>query len=164
MVENWAKYEAFSSKRYGTLKQRFYNAVIPEPNSGCWLYGEGYDGDDGYIKIRIGDWRDKVHRLSWRVHNGPIPPGQQVLHKCDVPCCVNPDHLFLGTAEDNVADKVSKNRQAKGIGHPCSKLTEDNVRYIRGSDETNRALGRRFNVSHGIINNIKKGIDWKHIK
>lgn len=166
-TSNWAKIETLGSKRYGTPEQRFFKAVIPEPNSGCWLYSEGYEElDGGHVRVRFGDCREKAHRLSWRMHRGPIPAGVQVLHKCDVACCVNPDHLFLGTAVDNVVDKVKKDRQAKGRRSPSAKLTESDVIAIRkmsAEGAGRRELGRIFGVSHGIICNIVYRRDWKHV-
>jgi hypothetical protein len=88
-----------------------------------------------------------------------------VLHRCDVFCCVNPDHLFLGTGADNVADKVKKDRQAKGTDSPSAKLTENDVREIRLLEGkiSNRAIGRLYGVSHGRIGNIFHGKSWKHV-
>lgn len=86
---------------------------IPEPNSGCLLFF-GCRQSDGYGYIRRRPALFLAHRVAWRVAFGPIPKDLQVLHRCDVRCCVNPAHLFLGTNDDNRADCVSKERQAKG--------------------------------------------------
>ena len=106
-------------KRYGTYKlkgrhrppvaDRFQEGYLPEPTSGCWLWkrainsaGYGLIGKEGKLYT--------AHRISWELHNGPIPEGIQVCHKCDVKYCVNPDHLFLGTQKDNMDDAVRKGR------------------------------------------------------
>lgn len=84
----------------------------PEAITGCWLW-TGRLTNSGYgqiAKSTHGEW--KAHRLFWRVANGPIPGGLCVLHKCDTPACVNPDHLFLGTQADNVQDMMNKHRSA----------------------------------------------------
>lgn len=95
-------------------KDRFFEKVIPEPNSGCWLWIGAWHGDGyGIVKIRQVNFR--THRVSWELHNGPIPDGLCVLHKCDTPCCVNPNHLFLGTQPDNVQDCLNKNRHTQQI-------------------------------------------------
>lgn len=103
-------------RRYGTIKlqrktlrERFNSRHIPVPESGCWLW-EGAVDRYGYGKIRDNCHRVQAHRVSWILHNGPIPEGLCVLHKCDVPGCVNPDHLFLGTNKDNTQDALKKGR------------------------------------------------------
>jgi hypothetical protein len=88
---------------------RFWNKV--HKTATCWLWrghknkGYGLFAEDG-LKAR-----KRVHRFSWELHNGAIPGGLLVCHKCDVRCCVRPDHLFLGTHQDNYDDMVSKGRQ-----------------------------------------------------
>ena len=101
-----------------TLQQRFEEKYIPEPMSGCWLWTASVN-DKGYGKLSIsaGIWK-KAHRISWEINVGPIPKGSGyhgtcVLHKCDVPSCVNPDHLFLGTNADNIYDRMDKGRGRK---------------------------------------------------
>ena len=91
---------------------RFMAFVHPEPNSGCWIYA-GAGPHDGYGNFTYGG-RSGVtvgaHRFMWLATFGEIPPGANVLHRCDMPFCVNPDHLFLGTQTDNMVDMVAKGR------------------------------------------------------
>ena len=85
--------------------------LIPEPNSGCWLW-EGSTTRDGYGLVTIAPRKSphRVHRLAWEQAYGPIPEKMSVLHRCDVPACCNPAHLFLGSQQDNVTDMVTKGR------------------------------------------------------
>jgi hypothetical protein len=79
----------------------------------CWLWTESVD-KDGYGRIRGGDGHVRAHRYSYALHYGPIPNNLWVLHRCDNPRCVRPDHLFLGTAQDNADDRTNKGRSATG--------------------------------------------------
>lgn len=98
------------------------------PN-GCWEW-TAFRDLGGYGMVQLNGRAVRSHRVSWAMHNGEIPQGMCVLHKCDNPPCCNPFHLYLGTNADNNADKVARNRQAKGdnVGmrlHPESKLWGD---------------------------------------
>lgn len=90
---------------------RFSRKYIPEPNSGCWLWlgaisATGY----GYFDAREFPGEHRAHRISYRLHKGPIPDGLFVCHSCDQRSCVNPSHLWLGTALDNNRDMIAKGR------------------------------------------------------
>ena len=147
--------------------------VMPVPNSGCWIW-LGSINDFGYGKLTLNSKSVRAHRLSWEQHRGPIPDGLWVLHKCDVPCCVNPDHLFLGTRVDNVRDMFQKGRggrekmvatrRARGIGrgegNPNAKLTEAQAREIYLSREMGTVLARRFGISQAIVSEIRHRKRW----
>jgi hypothetical protein len=125
---------------------------------------------EGYVrvgKMKRGVRRKKrAHRLIWEECFGPIPEAMFVLHKCDNPSCVNPDHLFLGTHKDNIRDMVSKGRGVdnRGIRHGMSKLTEDDVRAIRASTEPGPVLCRRYGVVKSTISVIRSKKAWGHLK
>lgn len=143
-------------------KDRFMERVEADPNSGCWLWtgaldigGYGLIGGAGLSNL-------KVHRLSYEANVGPIPPGLFVLHKCDVRCCCNPNHLFVGTKQDNAIDAVRKGWWVDNVGekHGMSKLSNDSVRLIRDAlktDETQKSIARRFGVHQTTICDIKRG-------
>lgn len=95
-----------------TLKEKFDEKYIPDPNTGCWLWSASLY-KDGYGQIVDKESRrspKRAHRVSYELYNGPISDDVLVLHRCDTPACVNPDHLFLGTHNDNMKDKVKKGR------------------------------------------------------
>lgn len=134
---------------------------MPEPNTGCWFW-LGYCDKDGYGSFSYKRKPNKAHRFSYFLFRGEIGENL-VLHSCDVPCCVNPDHLFLGGHKENMIDKVNKNRCAKGESHGMSKLNQNQVREIRVSSESNRKLSIKYNVNKKLIIEIKKRRIWKHI-
>jgi hypothetical protein len=142
----------------------FEACISPEPNSGCWLWADGGEiVKGGYIRIMSGSRRRLAHRYAYERYRGPIPPGLYVCHHCDVRCCVNPDHLFLGTLADNNADRDRKGRQPRGTDIGLAKLTDADVLEIRASTETQRALGRRYGVAHCTIGLILRHETWTHL-
>jgi hypothetical protein len=138
---------------------------------GCWLW-VGAKNNKGYGQFRVQGKSTLAHRTSWILKNGEIPPHLNVLHKCDVRNCVNPDHLFLGTLKDNMRDCSNKGRLSvnwpgyKGEQHKLSKLTVAEVLEIR-SDEKQRGYGMRlakkYGVSPSTIYDAAKGRLWAHI-
>ena len=98
----------------GTLAERFWSFIVPS-EEGCWGW-EGPLSTYGYGVLSVGHRGEiKAHRLSWEIHNGPVPEGLCVLHKCDVRSCNRPDHLWLGTRRDNTLDMFSKGRDRRSI-------------------------------------------------
>lgn len=98
----------------------FWSQVHPEALSGCWLWHGRDGGTRGYGKYN-GRW---AHRVAYERAHGPIPSGLFVLHRCDVPACVNPNHLWLGTAADNARDMREKGRSAAGAKHGLARHPE----------------------------------------
>src|SRR5262245_839701 len=116
----------------------------------CWLW-RGSVFQHGYGRRKISGVTWQAHRLAWALRNGSIPDGLWVLHRCDVPLCVNPAHLFLGTVLDNNRDALRKGRAAVGERAPAAKLTAEDVQRIRREyaegDGGTRTLAARYGVS-----------------
>jgi hypothetical protein len=151
-----------------SLEERFHIKVSPEPNTGCWLW-TGATKELGYGVIgrgRRGQGTEKAHRVSWRLHYGDIPDGQCVCHRCDVPSCVNPEHLFLGSLGDNARDCVAKGRNFvpnnRGERAKWAKLTSADVAEIRKRAITGVAYAKRYGVSKSAIYQIWAGQNWAH--
>lgn len=145
-------------------KQRFLSKV--KTGNGChaWV---GTKFSTGYGAFWFKGQNRGAHRIAWEMTNGEIPKGLFVCHKCDNPACVNVEHMFLGTIQDNNEDKRIKERQARGESQAASKLTEEDVREIRaiysqgGISQTE--LGRRYGVGHTLISYVVNKIYWKHV-
>lgn len=151
-----------------SLIQTFWRLTMKSPD-GCWLWRGAALPPMGHGTIRRGKKNYTVHRLSWEIHRGPIPDGLQVCHHCDVPKCVNPDHLFIGTQADNNRDRHAKGRtvmpRLRGSQHPGAKLTEDDVRAIRAAHHKISApqLAKQYGVTKGAIHQIHMGLRWGHL-
>jgi len=141
-----------------TLEERFWLKVTK--TDACWLWTAAQDGK-GYGVFNIGHHRtSRAHRVSWVLRHGPIADEACVLHTCDVPTCVNPDHLFLGTRADNMADCHRKGRVQQGARHYMTKLTEADVHAIRAAVGSCAEIGRRFGISPSSVCMIQNGRRW----
>jgi HNH endonuclease len=148
------------------LIQRLLKNSTLNPLTGCWdwtksvtKWGYGHINVNGKIKL--------AHRISYEAIH-PLPTHLCVLHKCDNPRCINPEHLFLGTNADNVRDKVSKGRQSKigqskGENHSLAKLSNNDVLFIRASSLPQKELAVQFNTTQSNISLIKNRVKWTHI-
>lgn len=105
----------------GRLLTTFWKWVDRSDPDGCWPWTR-FRGTDGYGFLRIGQKTIRTHRHAWTLTNGPIPSGAEVCHRCDNPPCCRPDHLFLGTHAENMADMVAKNRRGRD---PSKRATTD---------------------------------------
>jgi hypothetical protein len=168
----------------GRLAERLWSKVDKRGPQDCWLW-RGSRGMCGKGHGQIGLGRRKrlqTHRVSWTLQHGAIPPGLLVLHHCDVPHCVNPAHLFLGTQKDNMQDAKAKGRVrsvnpsgdahwtrkrperlARGERHGSAKLTADQVREIReryASGVPQKHLVNDYSVSKSQISKILLGRSW----
>jgi len=150
--------------------KRFWDKV--DKSGDCWEWTGCRV--HGYGQMLIDGSGVKAHRLSWVMHNGEIPAGDHhgtmcVLHKCDNPGCVNPDHLFLGTHQDNMDDMSRKGRanapSLSGESNGASRLTESDVIEIRNlhPHKNQHQLADMFGVAVMTINRAVRRITWKHI-
>ena len=144
------------------ILDRFLSKVNKLPK-GCWEYFE-FKTDRGYGQFWMlgANWR--AHRASYILHKGEIPDGMFVLHECDNPSCVNPDHLKLGTHQDNMNDKVKRDRQMKGNKHWAYRFTEEMKKHIATLPGPQRLIAKQFNTTQSQIWRIRQkyGMGVKH--
>lgn len=147
-----------------TLTERFFAYVKKTDN--CWLW-VGYRDPNGYGRMNYNGGPKLASRLSWMIHHGSLPEGSCVCHKCDNPQCVNPDHLFVGSQADNMADMTAKGRARKrglkGEQHNLAKLTESAVRKIRSSKKSAAEIAEEFGVSRTTVYDVRNRRIWTHI-
>lgn len=139
----------------GTIEERFWSKVH-RTHGGCWLWTGAVD-DKGYGQFWAGRTQ-KAHRQAWILSIGEIPIGLWVCHSCDTPSCVRPEHLWLGTREQNEDDARAKGRlRLRWSREQTSKLTTSEVMLILSSTETARVLASRYGVTAPMIRLIKQG-------
>lgn len=126
----------------------------------------------GYAKARYQGRQATMHRIVYCKSTGTNLAdivGEVVRHTCDNPRCINPEHLIIGTHQDNINDKVRRNRQAKGEVHGMAVLTAENVRFIRKHYKprcelySGRKLAQKYNVTPAAISLVIKGKKWAHV-
>ncbi len=146
-----------------TLSQRLAHYSMPHA-SGCILWTKGKNklgyGTIGYFGKSL-----LAHRAVWIVANGPIPAGLSICHRCDVPACINLDHLFVDTHAGNMADMKAKGRQRtfRGETSKRAKLTDAAVREIRASRSPLRVMADRFGVTMSTISRVRREKGWVHV-
>lgn len=156
-----------------------FESKIHKPSSGssmtCWTW-RGLLASNGYgifpTKQRSPDGQSIsrnviAHRKSFEIHCGPIPDGMSVLHRCDTPACVRPDHLFLGTQTDNMRDCAVKGRvrhqDHKGEGNNRARLTEQQVREVRSDGRQPDQVAAKYGITIGHVHQIRRRRSWAHI-
>lgn len=173
------------NKNLGLTEREAFESRMKHMPNGCIEWGGNIDGT-GYGRFCFKRRIELAHRAAWRIFKGEIPKNACLLHRCDNPPCVNPDHLFLGDRGDNARDMASKGRQwiqqnperrldtlvcptelkPRGEQHGMSKLTEQQVISIR-ERSSNGELGKHLAVSFGcartLISAIVNGQIWRHV-
>ena len=140
------------------IPQRFWEKVTKTDT--CWLWMAATAGPQGFQYGRFWNGTNTLiaSRYSWQLHHGPIPEGMYVLHTCDVPLCVNPFHLFLGTQKQNMQDCAAKHRNG------AAKFSETEIRRIRSStNQTLDQLAHAFHTTKSNIHYIRKGTTWQWV-
>jgi hypothetical protein len=150
------------------LARRLANGLDTAEPGKCWEWRRAHNGD-GYGTLTVNGRQVYAHRLSFELSGGIIPYGMDVLHECDNPRCINPEHLSAGTRAKNMADCHARGRskipspRMKGKSNGASKLTEAHVRTIReglAAGVTQARLAQRFGVSQPLISKINRGEIW----
>lgn len=154
-----------NKRQYSTLQSQIKSAI--QEKDGHWIWQKSTSGGGSkYGSLENNGRKLLAHRASYEAFIGKIPTGLNVCHSCDIPLCVNPAHLFLGSQKDNHADMVKKNRQANREKHGMSKLSENNIINIKHmiKDGINqRKIAKYYAVTQAAISLINRNKTWKHV-
>jgi hypothetical protein len=156
---------------FGSTEIDTFVLTTKKTPSGC-IEWQGSKFVRGYGRSFMNGRQCTASRVSYSMFVGPIPEGLHILHSCDNPPCVNPTHLRAGTSKENMQERERKGRRKapKGEGHSMAKLTEDDVRAIRGNhdpkspERNSRALAKQYGVDYSMIRLIINNKNWKHVK
>jgi hypothetical protein len=142
-------------------QEEFETKFLGEPNSGCWLWLGAMCGKYG----RFGTPSRSVHRIAYELYVEAIPCGLFICHKCDTPSCVNPSHLYVGTAKDNSNDKWNRGRANIPFGerHYKAKLTKEDVVAIRSSPLGLTELAKIYGCSKVAIHYARNRRNWRSV-
>ena len=148
-----------------TIRERFEEKFIPEPMSGCWLWTASVI-NEGYGRFEIGYKTVSAHRVSFALYKGEIPNGMHVLHSCDVKSCVNPEHLRVGTSQQNTKEAFDRGLRPSMVGenNPRAKLCFSDVIKIRGLRQSGWGVGRlvsEFGISRSQVKRIINNKVWR---
>ena len=141
--------------------ERFFDYTFPEPNSGCWIWVGGISSR-GYGGFWLNPKTVRSHRFAYEAFVEEIPKDKIILHKCDNKLCCNPDHLKIGTHDDNMLDMVHKNRQATWK-KKALKLTPQDVKFIRNDPRSANRLSKILGVNRRTVDRVRNGQFWASI-
>jgi hypothetical protein len=138
---------------------------MPEPNSGCWIWLGAVDWDNYGIAWDTELKRNaRAHRYVYECLVGSVPADKKLLHRCDNSCCVNPDHLFIGTTAENNRDCKAKGRNARGESHGMNKISPATVLAIRDAVGSHSEVAVIYGVSKSLVTKIKARHLWKDLE
>jgi len=149
------EYRGYKEYQYRSVTERFWEKVDRGNPDDCWLW-TGAQVSNGYGTIRIGYKANYAHRLSWEFEYGQVPTDLFVCHHCDTPSCVNPAHLFVGTAKDNSDDMVLKGRRRTVSKKHTDMVTDARAEYLTGKYSL-KELATKYNRSVNSIHRWLKG-------
>ena len=142
---------------------------VNKTSKGCWYWIGGTRGKPAYGVLQVNGKTVKAHRYSYHKFVGAVSSTDNVCHTCDNTLCVNPEHLFVGTQQDNMTDMVIKGRSNKGEDRPAAKLTEKAVLFIRRNYRAGHyklgasALAIKFGVNYYTVMSVITGKSWRHV-
>jgi len=151
-----------------TIEEKLrFNSV--EDSNGCWLW-QGGKTTFGHGIIAVNRKSHLAHRVAYKIWKDRVPLNMFVCHTCDNPKCINPDHLFIGTQDDNMKDMANKGRSNNGIQkgekNPQSQLTDRQVRRIKRlllNGHTRKEIANKFGVNEAVVGFISENKNWKHV-
>lgn len=155
----------FVKRTQEQIEKDFWDRVSQLGPFSCWNW-LGYKRVTGHGQVKVYGKNEDTHRYAYRLTKGEIPEGLVVRHKCDNPSCCNPNHLEVGTHQDNVADRVLRNRSAVGVSNGNSKLNPDKIRDIRTrllDGQTKTQVAKIYMVDPSCIKSIETGRNWSHV-
>lgn len=144
-----------------SLRERLNYYSAPAAN-GCRIWTGGLD-KDGYGQMWWKGKRRRASKLSYEEAHGPLPAGILACHTCDIPACIDLDHLFPGTSKQNTRDMLAKNRHAKGERAGSARLTADKVRAIRSDGRTIATIAKEYGIAQTTVGFVKRRITWSHV-
>lgn len=150
------------------ISLRFYDKLLKDSETSCLNWTRATN-KWGYGIVGVNGRSQLAHRVAWALKHGPIPDGMLVCHTCDNRKCCNPDHLWLGTNSENVADMKAKKRARapRGETHKRSKLSDEAVREIRRTylrkQVSQQALADKYGVSQVLVGMVVRGKIWTHV-